>query len=208
MPPAAGGPKFDEEAAEIERFRARHRRLHRDQPGAVGSAASRVEALDEDGGRRRKVSAKWRQQQQQQQQHHHHHHHHHHIPHHQSAHRGPFEDVDDAELHGGFNAFDFSASPEAFFHDEPRQVEAAAAEQQAQRLQQQLQQQQREEEEEQRRQHMAHVAQQVSAMGFNTASLWEQSSPCLGMWRPPVQMPYAPHDDQRQCLHGQPQFFA
>ncbi|KAE8915573.1 hypothetical protein PF005_g30937 [Phytophthora fragariae] len=196
LPPAAGGPKFDEEAAEIERFRARHRRLHRDQPPAA-SSASRVEALDEDGGRRRKVSAKWRHKHQQQ----------------QAPHRGPF---DDAEMLVGFNAFDFSASPEAF-HDEPQHVEAANAEMQQQQ------------DEEERRQHMAQVAQQVSAMGFNTASLWEQrlpglrqpggpirqvpaaigqSSPCLSLWRPPAQMPFAPHDDQRRCLHSQAQFFA
>ncbi|KAG6614645.1 uncharacterized protein IUM83_04119 [Phytophthora cinnamomi] len=205
MPAAAGGPKFDEEAAEIERFRARHRHLHRGHAPAGGSV-SRVEALDEDGGRRRKVSAKWRHKQQPQQL--------------QAPLRGPFdvEQVgdagDDADMHVGFNAFDFSASPETFYDDEPEHPQAEAAAQQ--------------QDEEGRRQHMAEVAKQVSAMGFNTASLWEQSlpglrqpggpirqvpvaaltqsAPCLGMWRPPVQL--APRGDQRRCLYAQPQFFA
>ncbi|GMF49244.1 unnamed protein product [Phytophthora fragariaefolia] len=183
VPPAlaAGGPWFEQEAAEIERFRARHRRLHRAQPQPA--AVARVEALDEDDGRRRKVSAKWRHKQQQQQQ--------------QQTERGPFESgawpqqsaLDHAdEALGGFNAFDFSASPETFY-GEPQHSDAG------------LQQQQQEEDEEQRRQHMASVAEQVAAMGFNPANLWEQSGAApLGMWRP------APRDDQqhRRCLYTQP----
>ncbi|KAL3670474.1 hypothetical protein V7S43_004793 [Phytophthora oleae] len=79
---------FGEEAAEIERFRARHRRLLRARQQQVPSS---VESLDENDGRRRKISSKWRQKQQNSQQ--------------NETWRQPVS---------SFNAFDFSTSPEAF----------------------------------------------------------------------------------------------
>ncbi|KAG1713425.1 hypothetical protein DVH05_001212 [Phytophthora capsici] len=58
-------PQSSEEAVEIERFRARHRRLLRTRQQQI---RGKVENLDEDDGRRRKVSSKWRQTAQKSQQ--------------------------------------------------------------------------------------------------------------------------------------------
>ncbi|ETL92419.1 hypothetical protein L917_09256 [Phytophthora nicotianae] len=143
--PPSDGAKFSEEAAEIERFRARHRRMCRGQQQNA-STTSTTEALDVDGGRTRKISAKWRQKQ---------------------LHRNQIEDgawpqSAGTEMHLCFNAFDFSSSPEAFYEEEPVETTSEPVE-----------------EEEKRRLHMAEVAKQVTAMGFNSASLWEQSFPGL-----------------------------
>ncbi|EEY57382.1 uncharacterized protein PITG_11233 [Phytophthora infestans T30-4] len=90
---ASESPKVDEKAADIERYRARHRRMCRGQlPDATPSP--QIEDLDVEDGRTRKISAKWRQQTQPQQ-----------VP--------VSNQLHDAEMHVGFNAFDFSASPEA-----------------------------------------------------------------------------------------------
>ncbi|KAE9046368.1 hypothetical protein PR003_g5544 [Phytophthora rubi] len=115
---AADGPKFSEEAAEIERFRARHRRLCRGQTPDV-TPSPQVEDLDVDDGRTRKISAKWRQQQQQQQQ----------VP----PVSNQTDDANwatDSEMSMGFNAFDFSASPEAFYESEQQQEESNNQEEQ------------------------------------------------------------------------------
>ncbi|POM72685.1 Hypothetical protein PHPALM_10564 [Phytophthora palmivora] len=81
------------------------------------------------------------------------------------------------------------------------------------------------EDEEKRRLHMAEVAKQVTAMGFNSASLWEQSFPGLrqpggpirqlptfghnsmsqSLWRLPVQ--YTTHNDQRGTMCQQLQYY-
>ncbi|KAG7389569.1 hypothetical protein PHYPSEUDO_010214 [Phytophthora pseudosyringae] len=177
--------QFSEEAAEIERFRARHRRMCRGQQQAATATAPSIEALDVDDGRTRKISAKWRLKQQQTQR--------------RNRHEdGLWPQSAGTEMHIGFNAFDFSSSPEAFY-DEPEEAKASSSAQ--------------EDAEERRRQHMAEVATQVTAMGFNSASLWEQSFPGLrqpggpirqlpthgqhsmaqSLWRPPV------HCDQRRA---------
>ncbi|RLN37087.1 hypothetical protein BBJ28_00007941 [Nothophytophthora sp. Chile5] len=103
-----------EDVAEIERFRARQRKLRRVQRQPE-QLSSKVEDLDVHEGRTRKIPAKWRQQQQQQQQ--------------QQYSNQQHDDGDwpvsaGTEMHMGFNAFDFSASPEAFFEPEQQQLEA------------------------------------------------------------------------------------
>ncbi|KAG1686521.1 hypothetical protein DVH05_006487 [Phytophthora capsici] len=155
------------------------------------AATSSIEALDVDDGRTRKISAKWRQKQQQQR---------------NSHDDGIWPQSAGTEMHMGFNAFDFSSSPEAFYEDTEELVKA--------RPEMPV-----EDEEEKRRQHMANVAKQVTAMGFNSASLWEQSFPGLrqpggpirqlpayghgsmnqSLWRPPVT-----YEDQRRALCQQP----
>jgi hypothetical protein len=203
--------------SEIERFRARHRRMAR---GQQQPASVRVESLDVDDGRTRKISATWRQRQ-------------------QLAQRNHFDDgiwpqSAGTEMHLGFNAFDFSSSPEAFCDDteEPAETKVlsyeiienggdvfseeqpeAECESEALLLEVNEQQQQK---------HLAEVGKQVTAMGFNSASLWEQSFPGLrypggpigqlptlvetplsqGLWQPPVH--YATYDDQRRALYRQP----
>ncbi|KAG6620072.1 uncharacterized protein IUM83_05768 [Phytophthora cinnamomi] len=180
------GPKFGEQAAEIERFRARHRRLCRGQQPMDATHSPQVEDLDVEDGRTRKISAKWRQQQQQQQQQ---------VP--------PVSNqFDDAScgMHVGFNAFDFSASPEAFYESEQQQQhESSASSCEDNQLEQD---------------------QQSSA--FNSASLWERRFPGLrqpgepvrqlptlgqdALWGGPVH--YASHEAQRRALYYQPQYFA
>jgi hypothetical protein len=166
---AAEGPKANQEAADIERFRARHRRLCRGQkPEATPSP--QVEDLDVEDGRTRKVSAKWRQQQQRQ------------IP--------VSNQFDDAEMHMGFNAFDFSASPEAF----------------GETAQQQQQQESR-----------APLCPD-NQDGVTSSSLWGRRKqpgtparelPTLGqdaLWGGPVH--YANREAQRRALYYQPQYYA
>ncbi|GMF17511.1 unnamed protein product [Phytophthora lilii] len=133
-------------------------------------------------GRTRKISAKWRQQQQQQQ-----------VPV-----TNQFDDAgwaDDAETHVGFNAFDFSASPEAFDGSEQQQGQSKAPAEPSQDNQQ--------------------VEQEQEA---RNASLWERRRqqdglgrqlPTLGqdaLWGGPVH--YATHDAQRRALYYQPQYYA
>ncbi|OWZ02303.1 hypothetical protein PHMEG_00026157 [Phytophthora megakarya] len=177
------GAKFSDEAAEIERFRARHRRLCRQQHVPVST--SNVEALDADDGRTRKISAKWRQKQQTQ--------------HRNQNEDGVWPQSAGTEMHMGFNAFDFASSPEAFYDKEP--VEARVEETLGV--------------EEKRKLHMTHVAKQVTSMGFNSASLWEQSFPvplergepirqlpafghsmAHSLWRPPVS--FTTHNNEKQ----------
>ncbi|KAL3674830.1 hypothetical protein V7S43_000757 [Phytophthora oleae] len=100
--------KFSKKVPEIERFRAHHRCIHRGhQPTVMGNR--NAESLDVEGGRTRKVSAKWRQRQHQ-------------------AQRGlGFDDgiwpvSAGTEMRIGFNAFDFSACPEAFNAEEEPSV--------------------------------------------------------------------------------------
>ncbi|KAG3118338.1 hypothetical protein PI124_g1343 [Phytophthora idaei] len=180
--PPSYGAKFSEEAVEIERFRARHRRMCRGQQNNSLTTA-RIEALDVDDGRTRKISAKWRQKQQ----------------HCSQPDDGMWSQSTGTEMDVGFNAFDFSSAPGAFYDEEPAQTTSELVE---------------EEEEEKCRQHMEEVAEQVTVMGFNGASLWEQSFPGLrqpggpirqlptfgqnfvmqGLWRPPVH--YTTRDGQ------------
>lgn len=105
---SADGPTVDQKEAEIERYRARHRRLCRNQQPETTPSAQ-VEDLDVDEGRTRKISAKWRQQQQQQ----------------QMPVNSQFDDG--SELPMSFNAFDFSSSPEAFYETEQQTLENKAA---------------------------------------------------------------------------------
>ncbi|KAK1945467.1 hypothetical protein P3T76_002515 [Phytophthora citrophthora] len=204
-------------ASEIEKFRARHRRLCRVQQQSL-SPSPRIESLDVDDGRRRKTSAQWRQKKQNCNQ----------------LDDGYWPKSAGTEMHLGFNAFDFSASPEGFydealepvvvkvpiiesgrqnddelFNDEPEpagEVEPAFENDEVQK----------------RKQQMTDVAKQVTAMGFNSTSLWEQrcsiresnqqlSTYRKGLnaqchWGPPVH--YATHDDQRRALYHQPQYYA
>ncbi|GMF64542.1 unnamed protein product [Phytophthora lilii] len=173
----------------------------------------KVEALDVDEGRTRKISAKWRQKQQET-----------HIRH--QFDDGIWPQAAGTEMHLGFNAFDFSASPEAFY-DEPEEpldtdqilfeannheifepglsidVKSMTSEKEVQQT---------------RKEHMAEVAKQVTSMGFNSASLWERRFPGLCQPRGPIQqlptftpnslwggpVHYATYDDQRRALYYQP----
>ncbi|KAL3670473.1 hypothetical protein V7S43_004792 [Phytophthora oleae] len=98
-------PSFPPQESEIERFRARHRRLCRDQQKSV--ATSKIENLDQDEGRTRKISSNWPQK-------------------HRQVSSLQYEDgfwpgSAGTEMRLAFNAFDFSASPEAF-NDEPDEL--------------------------------------------------------------------------------------
>ncbi|KAJ8576318.1 hypothetical protein ON010_g2894 [Phytophthora cinnamomi] len=97
---------ISDEAADVERFRDRHRRLCRDHQENSAPNSKHVESLDEDDGRTRKVSANWRDKLQTWRQHE----------------DGYWPESAGTEMHLGFNAFDFSASPEAF-NDEPEALE-------------------------------------------------------------------------------------
>ncbi|KAL4105408.1 hypothetical protein PRIC1_003473 [Phytophthora ramorum] len=189
------GPKLSDEAAEIERFRARHRRLQRDQT-LLSTPSSKVGPLDVDDGRTRKISAKSRQKQQQMQ-----------LKSQQDD--GNWPVAAGTEMHVGFNAFDFSASPEAFQEDPELHVESKS-----EPLDEKSEQKQKE--------RMAGVAKQVMSMGFNSAILWERrfpdqrqpgrfirQLPTFGqssVWSAPVH--YATPNDQRRALYYQPQYYA
>ncbi|KAH7477253.1 uncharacterized protein KRP23_7926 [Phytophthora ramorum] len=181
---ASEGPKFGEEAVEIERYRARHRRLCRGQtPDAAPSP--QVEDLDVEDGRTRKIPAKWRQQQQQQQ-----------VPV-----SNQFDEANwtgAAGTHMGFNAFDFSTSPEAFGETGEQQLESKAPSCQDNQQQEQ---------------------QQAEDFKSSTGRLWERrlqqpdgpakQLPTLGqdaLWGGPVH--YATHDAQRRSLFYEPHYYA
>ncbi|KAE8915687.1 hypothetical protein PF005_g22055 [Phytophthora fragariae] len=101
---------------EVERFRARHRRLCRDHHENSPPNA-KIESLDEDDGRTRKISAKWRERRLLQQTWHQHE-------------DGYWPKSAGTEMHLGFNAFDFTASPEAFNNepDDPIEIKDLSAE--------------------------------------------------------------------------------
>ncbi|KAL4173390.1 hypothetical protein KRP22_005346 [Phytophthora ramorum] len=189
------GPKLDDEAVEIERFRARHRRLLRHQAQQF-TPSSKVEDLDVDDGRKRKISANWRLKQQQTQ-----------VSIQQGD--GHWPASAGTEMLMGFNAFDFSASPEAFYGEQEQSVSLCHAHS-----------------EQHKQQRMAEVAKQVTSMGFHCASMWEQSLPGLrqpggpirqlpafgqsvpsrSLWVPPMQ--YTAQGDQCWPPHHQSQHYA
>ncbi|CAI5710890.1 unnamed protein product [Peronospora destructor] len=86
-------------AADIEKYRARHRQLCRSQQTDT-TLSTHVGHLGVEDERTRKIPSKWRQQQEQQ---------------------IPVGNQLDAEVHRGSNAFDFSTSPEAFYETEQQQ---------------------------------------------------------------------------------------
>lgn len=180
---ASSSPDNNAPAADIERYRAKHRRMCRGQPDV--SPSSQIEDLDVQDGRTRKISAKWRQKQQQ-------------ARLGNQGDDGYWPEACGTEMHVGFNAFDFSASPEAFYEpeepeqqveDKPRCPENNQSEQQQE---------------------------------FRSASLWERRFPGLrqpggpirqlptlgqdALWGAPVH--YATHDAQRRALYYQPQYYA
>eukprot|EP00644_Phytophthora_capsici_P004500 jgi/Phyca11/111136/e_gw1.19.296.1 len=194
--------------SDIEKFRARHRRLCRVQQQCL-SPNSSIESLDVDDGRRRKVSAKWRQRQQTQ--------------HCNQLDDGYWPKSAGTEMHLGFNAFDFSASPEGFYDDALESVVAKApiieSEQQDELFNDEpepageIEPAFENDKVQKRKQYMTDVARQVTAMGFNSPSLWEHrtstreskrqlSAYGLGsdtqyLWKSPVH--YAMYDDQRRA---------
>ncbi|EGZ16883.1 hypothetical protein PHYSODRAFT_503501 [Phytophthora sojae] len=206
-----GGIQTNRSASEVERFRARHRRLCRGQPqSAALSLSSKVDAPDEDEGRKRKISANWRQKQR------------------QDRLCSQFEDgywpkSAGTEMHLGFNAFDFSSSPEAFC-DEPVEPVEEKKPTSLYKLEEEpveLPAESSSDGDKQQKQTMTEVAKQVTAMGFNGANLWQRRFPGLGqlggpiqqlpmygqnsMWGIPVH--YATIGDQRRALYYQPTFF-
>ncbi|CAI5701677.1 hypothetical protein KXD40_002879 [Peronospora effusa] len=94
----SSGPKVGSRSSEIERFRARQRRRCRGQ--AVATSRMKMEKLDIDNGRSRKISANWQQQR---------------IQCCNQDDDGIWSRSAGTEMHLGYNAFDFSASPEAFY---------------------------------------------------------------------------------------------
>ncbi|EGZ16886.1 hypothetical protein PHYSODRAFT_501770 [Phytophthora sojae] len=153
MPPVLSSDTvlYNDEATDIERFRARHRRLCRDYQENSAQTSKRVESVDEDDGRKRKIPAKWRAKQCQTWNQHE---------------DGYWPESAGTEMHLGFNAFDFSASPEAF-NDEPEDpIEIidlrydTFCEEDDLVL-------------------MADVAKQVTSMGFSSDSLWGWKLPGL-----------------------------
>ncbi|KAF4046736.1 hypothetical protein GN244_ATG01127 [Phytophthora infestans] len=175
---ASESPKVDEKAADIERYRARHRRMCRGQlPDATPSP--QIEDLDVEDGRTRKISAKWRQQTQPQQ-----------VPVSNQFH--------DAEMHVGFNAFDFSASPEAFHEPQEQQTESKAPASGQDNNQQTL--------------HVEHDASSLWGRrfpGHQASGHPVKQLPTLGqeaLWGGRVH--YTTQDAQRQALYYQPQYYA
>ncbi|KAH7488734.1 hypothetical protein KRP22_008624 [Phytophthora ramorum] len=179
------GTKSTQESADIERFRARHRRMCRgSQYGSI--TTSQVESLNADEGRTRKVSAKWRQKQN----------------------RSGFDDGNwpvsaGTEMHIGFNAFDFSASPEAFFEEEAE----ASVESKAPSY------------EDNQQGWLVSAEKEVTTMGFNSASMWgpiglrlstgsmrSASVNQSGVWGAPVH--FASNDEQQRALYDKPQYYA
>ncbi|KAH7484169.1 uncharacterized protein KRP23_3240 [Phytophthora ramorum] len=214
--------QFSPDVVEIERFRACHRRHRRNQQLNV-APSSNVEDLDVDEGRTRKTPAKWRERRQQQ---------HQQLPvNHQED--GIWPESAGTEMHLGFNAFDFAASPECFV-DEVEQPEESKALPSHEITDLQLESFYHEGSElsdennmltdetdegkalfTKRQLNMAHVAKQVTSMGFNSASLWERKFPSLpqpgglartlpslgqnGRREAPVH--YTTHAEQRRALY-------
>ncbi|KAG7399000.1 hypothetical protein PHYBOEH_009993 [Phytophthora boehmeriae] len=175
----------NESPAEIERYRAKHRRLCRSQDQSA-TPSPQVEDLDVQDGRTRKISAKWRQKQQQTQ-----------LCNQMDD--GHWPEAAGTEMHVGFNAFDFSASPEAFVEaEEPQQIE------------------------EEPRCQQSSNQQPTPPVEHHSASLWERRFPGLtqpgapirqvpslgqdAMWGAPVH--YATYDAQRRAMFYQPQYYA
>ncbi|CAI5716654.1 unnamed protein product [Peronospora destructor] len=94
----SSGPKFGSEVSEIERFRACQRHLYRGQ--AVATSLTKIEKLDIDNGRTRKISAN-RQR----------------VQCCSEDDDGIWPKSAGTETHLGYNAFDFSTSPEAFYNE-------------------------------------------------------------------------------------------
>ncbi|KAF4317558.1 hypothetical protein BBO99_00003290 [Phytophthora kernoviae] len=189
LPSSTASNGCNEQTPEIERYRAKHRRLCRGQDQST-TTSSQVEDLDVQDGRTRKISANWRQKQQQTQ-----------LS--NQFDDGHWPEAAGTEMHVGFNAFDFSASPEAFIEaEEPQQIE--------------------EKPRCQRNSSQEATEQQRMSMEFNSASLWERRFPGLrqpgapirqvptlgqeAMWGAPVH--YATYDAQRRALFYQPQYYA
>ncbi|KAL3672197.1 hypothetical protein V7S43_002859 [Phytophthora oleae] len=183
---SADGPTVEQEEADIERYRARHRRFCRNQQPETTPSAQ-VEDLDVDEGRTRKISAKWRLQQQQQQQ----------IPVNNQF-------GDGSEMPINFNAFDFSASPEAFYETEkPLESKAAAPSCQDNQLEQQ------EGEHDTAGKNGRLWERRFSGFGLPGVPGPTKQLPTLGqdaLWGGP--MHYTTQDAQRRALYYQPQYFA
>ncbi|CAI5724295.1 hypothetical protein KXD40_001001 [Peronospora effusa] len=176
----SNGSKFNEQAAEIEKYRARHRQLCRNQqPDATRS--THVEDLDVEDGRTRKISAKWRQE-------------------HEHEQQFPVGNQLDAEMHMSSNAFDFSTSPEAFYETEQQQQQLESKGPSCQNNQQS---------EEQTRKRNANGSLWERRSLVRPTSGSARQVPTLGkeaLWGSP--MHYVTQDAQRQALYFQPQYYA
>ncbi|POM72684.1 Hypothetical protein PHPALM_10565 [Phytophthora palmivora] len=123
-------------------------------------------------------------------------------------------------MHLGFNAFDFSASPEAFCDDPEEALEIKsptidAKQQDEEQPEPSVEIEPASADEDERKQHMDNVAKQVNAMGFNSVSIIRQSGGPIRQlptlyhnlrWEIPVH--YAIYDDQRRALYYRPQHYA
>ncbi|KAG6617128.1 uncharacterized protein IUM83_04852 [Phytophthora cinnamomi] len=108
--------QFSSSSAAIEQFRIRHRQLCRGQQQQQLKQQRYAESLEVEEGRARKISANWRQKQKQE----------------QAQSRYGYEDGNwpkaaGTEMHIGFNAFDFSSCPEAFYDLEEQEDNQAAS---------------------------------------------------------------------------------
>ncbi|GMF49242.1 unnamed protein product [Phytophthora fragariaefolia] len=167
------------------------------------ATSPKVEALDEDEGRARKISAKWRLKQQ-------------HDQLCRQLEDGYWPKSAGTEMHLGFNAFDFSSSPEAFNDEVKEPVEEIGPSCEPEPEQGEVLKEQPEvlndntstSDEDNR---MTEVAKQVTAMGF-TVNLQRgspfQQLPNFGYnftWGAP--MHYTTNGDQRRAPYYRPLFY-
>ncbi|ETI45917.1 hypothetical protein F443_09627 [Phytophthora nicotianae P1569] len=216
-PLPSDGPKISRQVSEIERFRARHRRLCRGQQTAL--PGSRIEALDVDEGRTRKIPANWRKKQQQAQAR-------------NNLDDGYWPESAGTEMHLGYNAFDSIASPEGFFDEtEESKVVKDTAIVPKQQVDEELQSEPVGEvkpatvddnDQQKRKQFMADVGKKVASMGFKNPSMWEQKLPSRQVSGEPIQrvstfgqnvlwgapVYYNPYIGQRRTMYYQPLYYA
>ncbi|CAI5739732.1 unnamed protein product [Peronospora destructor] len=160
----SSGPKFGSEVSEIERFRACQRHLYRGQ--AVATSLTKIEKIDIDNGRTRKISANRQRVQCCSQ-----------------DDDGVWPKSAGTEMHLGYNAFDFSTSPEAFYNEpeEPVTTKEFAApgrqpgSKELQELVLTIETEHSPLEQQKQEQHITSMAkQQITSMGFNSTSMWDQ----------------------------------
>ncbi|KAF4148116.1 hypothetical protein GN958_ATG02703 [Phytophthora infestans] len=215
-PSLSSGPNFSRELLEVERFRARHRRLCRGQQAAL--PVSRIEALDVEEDRTRKIPANWRQKQQQAQT----------LNHFDD---GYWPESAGTEMHLGYNAFDSTASPEGFCDDtEESMAFKYPVIEPSQQADEGIQREQAgeiklasaDDDDQQKRKHfMADVGRKVASMGFSSATTWQQRPPArlssgeiipqistFGQsvtWGAPGY--YITYNGQRRAMYCQPLYF-
>ncbi|CAH0478566.1 unnamed protein product [Peronospora belbahrii] len=185
---SSDGPKPDEKAIDIEKYRACHRQLCQSQQPSV-MCDMHAGTLNVEDERARKIPAKWCQKQRQQQQHT----------------QVPMDNQLDVEVPMSFNAFDFSTSSEAFY--ETKQQQQQQIENKAPSSCQDNQQFSEEQQISERPSSKGSLwERRVFACDTNESI---RQVPTLGqdaLWESP--MHYDTKDAQQQALYFQPQYYA